>query len=264
LALTPLLLLHPVFTRNNPLAGRASPLLCYVTDRHALRAANPAASIAALTQKIEEVAAAGIDWVQIREKELTASELASLTRQSLRIAAKSSAKHSGAVRVLVNDRLDVAIAERADGVHLGEKSLPVVEAKRLVESAIRKQALDKSFLIGVSCHSIEAAAAAQRDGADYIFFGPVFATPSKAAFGAPQGMARLTQVCRAVAIPVLAIGGITLDNAESCIAARAAGIAAIRLFQDAVDPARAIRRIRQLFSDHRQLPAGRRNSCHRS
>ena len=264
MALTPLLPLHPVFTRNNPLAGRASPLLCYVTDRHALRVANPAGSIAALTQKIEEAAAAGVDWVHIREKDLPARELASLTRQALGIAAKFSAKGASAVRVLVNDRLDVAIAERADGVHLGEKSMPVVEARRLVEFAVQKQALDESFLIGVSCHSIEAAAAAARDGADYIFFGPLFATPSKAAFGAPQGMARLEEVCRAVAIPVLAIGGITLDNAESCIAARAAGIAAIRLFQDAVDPARAIRRLRQLFSDHRQLPAGRRNSCHRS
>jgi thiamine-phosphate pyrophosphorylase len=253
-----------VSIRNNPLAGRASPLLCYVTDRRALRAANPAESIATLTQKIEEVAAAGIDWVQIREKDLPAREMASLTRQALGAAAKFSAKRASAIRVLVNDRLDVAIAERADGVHLGEKSLPVAEAKRLVASVQRKHAIDESFLIGVSCHSVEAAAAAQRDGADYIFFGPVFATPSKSTFGAPQGVARLNEVCRAVAIPVLAIGGITLDNAESCIAAGAPGIVAIRLFQDAIDPARAIRRLRQLFSDHHQLPAGRRNSCHRS
>jgi thiamine-phosphate pyrophosphorylase len=252
-----------VSIRNNPLAGRASPLLCYVTDRRALRAANPAESIATLTQKIEEVAAAGIDWVQIREKDLPAREMASLTRQALGAAAKFSAKRASAIRVLVNDRLDVAIAERADGVHLGEKSLPVAEAKRLVESAQGQRAIDESFLIGVSCHSIEAAGAAERDGADYIFFGPVFSTPSKETFGPPQSANRLETVCRSVSVPVLAIGGITLDNAESCIAAGAAGVAAIRLFQDPVDPAGAIQRLRQLVSYHRRrLPADHRNSVH--
>jgi thiamine-phosphate pyrophosphorylase len=235
-----------VSIRNNPLAGRASPLLCYVTDRRALRAANPAESIAALTQKIEEVAAAGIDWVQIREKDLPARELASLTRQALGAAAKFSAKRASAIRVLVNDRLDVAIAERADGVHLGEKSLPVAEAKRLVESAQGQRAIDESFLIGVSCHSLEAAKVAARDGADYIFFGPIFSTPSKVPFGAPQGMARLKQVCRALAIPVLAIGGITLENAASCTEAGAAGVAAIRLFQETETPQAAIDELRRL------------------
>jgi thiamine-phosphate pyrophosphorylase len=114
--------------------------------------------------------------------------------------------------------------------------LPVAEAKRLVESALRRKAIDQSFLIGASCHSIEAAKSAERDGADYIFFGPVFATPSKARFGAPQGLDRLAQVCRAVTIPVLAIGGVTLDNAESCMVAGAVGIAAIHLFQDGLAP----------------------------
>jgi thiamine-phosphate pyrophosphorylase len=147
---------------------------------------------------------------------------------------------------LVNDRLDVAIAGRAGGIHLGEKGLPVAEARRLVNSAQSRQALDESFVIGVSCHSLEAAQAAQRDGADYIFFGPVFATPSKEPFGAPQGTQRLEQVCRALSIPVLAIGGITLGNANSCIHAGAAGIAAIRLFQDARDPNHVAHSIRRL------------------
>ena len=246
-------------TRNNPLAGRASPWLCYVTDRHALRGANPAERLAALTQKIEEVAASGIDWVQIREKDLPARELASLTRQALGAAAKFSAKRASAIRVLVNDRLDVAIAERAHGVHLGEKSLPVAEVKRLVESAQGQRAIDESFLIGVSCHSLDAAKAAEGDGAQYIFFGPVFATPSKETFGPPQGAKRLEEVCASVFIPVLAIGGITLDNAESCIAAGAAGIAAIRVLQGAVDPAGAIQQLRQLVTGYRrrQPPAGR-------
>jgi thiamine-phosphate pyrophosphorylase len=210
-----------------------------------------------LVQKIEDVVAAGVDWVQIREKDLPARELASLTRQALGTAIKYSAKRSAAVRVLVNDRLDVAIAERADGVHLGENSLPVREAKRLVESAIRKQTIDQSFLIGASCHSIEAAQTAERDGADYIFFGPVFSTPSKATYGEPQGLTRLTALCRLLAIPVLAIGGITAENANSCLQAGATGLAAIRLFQeDAADPLVAVRRLHQLSMDSRHQSLG--------
>jgi thiamine-phosphate pyrophosphorylase len=131
-------------------------------------------------------------------------------------------------RVLVNDRLDVALAANAAGVHLGEKSLPLETAIEWRRSSGR---LD--FLIGVSCHSLESARAAERGGADYIFFGPVFATPSKAAFGAPQGIERLREVCASVEIPVLAIGGVNWENARACIAAGAAGLAAIRLFQDA-------------------------------
>jgi thiamine-phosphate pyrophosphorylase len=233
-----------VSTRNNPLTQGKSPLLCYVTDRKSLGAAGVAEPLVALIQKIEDVAAAGVDWVQIREKDLPAGELASLTRHALAIAAKLSAKRTSAVRVLVNDRLDVAIAERASGVHLGEKSLPVAEAKRLVQTAVRKQAVDESFLIGASCHSLETAQAAQRDGADYIFFGPVFPTPSKVAFGPSQGLVRLTQVCQTVGIPVLAVGGITMENAASCTQAGAAGLAAIRLYQDAPDPISAVAQLR--------------------
>jgi thiamine-phosphate pyrophosphorylase len=126
-------------------------------------------------------------------------------------------------------------------VHLGEKSLPLVEARRIVES----RSESKDFLIGVSCHSLEAVRAAASGGADYLFFGPVFASPSKAAFGAPQGLERLAEVCGAVFIPVLAIGGITLSNAEDCFAAGASGIAAIRLFQDARDISSLVHSLRK-------------------
>jgi thiamine-phosphate pyrophosphorylase len=199
-----------------------------------------------LTQKIQEIAAAGVDWVQIREKDLTARDLALLTRQSLRIAAQYSAEGSRAVRVLINDRLDVAISERADGVHLGERSLPAGEAKRLIQSAPVKETIGESFLVGVSCHSLEAAQEAEHDGADYIFFGPVFATPSKETFGPPQGVARLEQVCRAVSIPVLAIGGIAEETVAACLAAGASGVAAIRLLQDAGDPKHLVDSIRRI------------------
>src|SRR5271169_1003813 len=95
----------------------------------------------------------------------------------------------------------------------------------------------EDFVVGVSCHSLEEAREAEGAGAAYIFFGPVFDTPSKRGMGEPQGVARLAEICRGVAIPVLAIGGVSEDNAGECMRAGAAGIAAIRMFQDARDGA---------------------------
>jgi thiamine-phosphate pyrophosphorylase len=217
-------------------------LLCYVTDRQSLAATESGEPGKALLLRIEGAAAAGVDWIQIREKDLSGRDCASLTREALQRAAKSQAGRAARTRIIVNDRLDVALTENADGVHLGEKSLPVAEAKRLVVD----RGARNNFVIGVSCHSLEAARSAARDGADYLFFGPVFATPSKAAFGAPQGLERLATVCRAVSIPVLAIGGITLEKASACLAAGASGIAAIRLFQDAQDISSLARSLRKL------------------
>jgi thiamine-phosphate pyrophosphorylase len=219
---------------------RKVPLLCYVTDQRSL----PDASPTALLQKIEGILSAGVDWVQIREKHLSARDLAALTREALLCAARRSGRGSEAARIVVNDRLDVALAEHAGGVHLGENSLPVGEAVPLIASFPAQ----KDFLVGVSCHSLEAAKAAAGGGASYLFFGPVFATPSKAAFGPPQGVERLAEACRAVAIPVLAIGGITPENATDCFAAGATGIAAIRLFQDSAEPAATIAALRERSS----------------
>jgi thiamine-phosphate pyrophosphorylase len=190
---------------------------------------------------VESAAAAGIDWIQIREKDLSARDCATLTREALQRATKSSAGSGRTSRILVNDRPDVALTERAGGVHVGENSLSAREAKRLLESQAPPPA---DFLIGVSCHSLDAALSATSDGADYLIFGPVFTTPSKVVYGAPQGLDRLAEVSRSVSIPVLAIGGITLDNAASCLSAGAAGIAAIRLFQDATDIAAVVRALR--------------------
>jgi len=247
------------------------PLLCYVTDRRNLASAKTAEALQPfdvrkiLLEKIAAAAKAGVDWIQIREQDLSGKECCSITREAVQLAASSvrdktsrspdsvataAARHTGSsaakaapgfsTRILVNDRLDVVLAEQAGGVHLGEASLPLDEVQRLVESVHR----ERDFLIGVSCHSLEAAKAADRGLADYLFFGPVFATPSKAAFGAPQGLKRLTEVCHAVALPVLAIGGITLENAADCLSAGASGIAAIRLFQDSPDMAAVVRDLR--------------------
>jgi thiamine-phosphate pyrophosphorylase len=227
----------------------SKPILCYVTDRRSLQAAPQESLIEALLQKIETQAAAGVDWIQLREKDLSGKESAALARQALervsRPARQEQAGTSVLPRILVNDRLDVALSENAGGVHLGENSLPAQEAKRLLLAFQTLHAMPRDFLIGVSCHSQEAAFSAASAGADYIFFGPVFGTPSKAAYGAPQGLERLAEICRSVAIPVLAIGGITLANASSCISAGASGIAAIRLFQDFADPASVVQSIRQ-------------------
>ena len=217
-------------------------LLCYVTDRRGLSGIDRLEAQETVGQKIATAAAAGVDWLQIREKDLSARDYGLLTRKALQLAARSPAGNARPTRVLVNDRLDVALSEHAGGVHLGEASLPLPEAKRLVKA--QAQRLD--FLIGISCHSLEAARSAASGGADYLFFGPIFPTPSKEAFGAPHGLERLGEVCRAVAIPVLAIGGITLANASACLAAGASGIAAIRLFQEARDMTSLVQSLRKL------------------
>lgn len=175
-------------------------------------------------EKIEEAANAGVNWIQIREKDLSGCGLTGFAQEALRLAA-------GRCAILINDRLDVACAVKASGVHLGEQSLPVEEAKRLLGE--RYAGMD--FLVGVSAHSLEGALRAEEVGADYVIFGPVYATPSKANFGQPQGLQRLREVCGRVKTPVLAIGGITLENARECLAAGARGIAAIRLFHEAAD-----------------------------
>jgi thiamine-phosphate pyrophosphorylase len=222
------------------------PILCYVTDRHALeRVCTPSThepssksigtdSTDTLVDIIRKVSAAGINWIQIREKDLEARALVELVR-----LAGDAAQQTG-TRILVNDRLDIALAAGAAGVHLGETSLLVKTVAEWRRAAGRTE-----FLVGASCHSVEAACAAEGAGANYIFFGPVFTTPSKAAFGAPQGIERLREVCRSVRIPILAIGGVTFENASSCFAAGAAGMAAIRLFQESENVLEIAMRLRK-------------------
>jgi thiamine-phosphate pyrophosphorylase len=207
------------------------PILCYVTDRKGLAAAGSNQS-EALLKRIATAAAAGMDWIQIREKDLSGERLSSLARAAVAQIKQINERSRTRTRIIVNDRLDVVLSEHTGGVHMGEQSLPVHDVCKWLNAKPDLAERDK-FLVGVSCHSVQAAVSAAGDGADYIFFGPVFATPSKASFGAPQGLDRLTEVCSSVSIPVFAIGGITLDNAGDCFAACAAGIAAIRLFQDA-------------------------------
>jgi len=218
-----------------------NPILCYVSDRRRLPREQDG-----LAAVMERAAAAGVDWIQIREKDLPTAQLAELTREAKR-RVRVSGSHGG-TRVIVNDRLDVAIAADAGGVHLGEMSLPPIEVVRWLRSPEGRIAAGEDFLVGVSCHSVAAARGAANADVDYLFFGPVFMTPAKAEFGAPQGLERLAEVCSAVTIPVLAIGGITVDNAGACFAAGASGLAAIRMFQESRDLRETVGRLREAAS----------------
>ena len=165
---------------------------------------------------MEAAVAAGISLLQIREKSLSARVLYELARRAVAITRGS------ATRLLVNDRFDIARAAGADGVHLTTRSLP---------AKVVRSICGDDFLIGVSTHSLETALDARAEGADFVVFGPVFETESKREFGAPQGLEKLREVTSALAgFPVIAIGGIDLDNAAECFRAGASGVAAIRMF----------------------------------
>ncbi len=204
------------------------PILCYVTDRRSLPLSSSADANRLLLENVERTAAAGVDWIQLREKDYSGKEWMQLVRESLRLISLGGS----ASRIFVNDRLDVALACGAGGVHLSENGIPVAEACRLRDEFLSARSDKRDFLVGASCHSMGAALGAARAGADYIYFSPIFKTPSKANYGPPQGLERLSQICRAVQIPVIAIGGIAADSAMSCFQAGAAGVAAIRLFQE--------------------------------
>ncbi|HVB08579.1 MAG TPA: thiamine phosphate synthase [Candidatus Acidoferrales bacterium] len=207
-------------------------LQCYVTDRRLLEGEPSSPTNEVLLLRIGRAAANGVDWIQIREKDLSARELLELTRGAIATVQSEATEGSQVLtRVLVNDRLDVALAAGAAGVHLGGGSIPIGK----VVPWVRARNAPADFLVTLSCHDIDEAIEAERAGANYIFFGPVYDTPSKIGLGAPQGIDKLAEICRRVRIPVLSIGGINEGNADACVRAGAAGIAAIRLFQQPED-----------------------------
>jgi thiamine-phosphate pyrophosphorylase len=210
-------------------------LLCYVTDRTQF-AGDEAARRESLLNAIARAARAGVDYIQLREKDLPGAALERLARAAqARLAGERA-------RLLLNSRVDVALAAGAAGVHLpsGPEELSPGEARILFT-----QAGVARPIISVACHSRAASADPRRRGADLILFGPVFA---KGARPNPEGLAELRAVCAATKAPVLAIGGVTAENAARCREAGAAGIAGIRLFQtDESEPAATVARLRSLW-----------------
>jgi thiamine-phosphate pyrophosphorylase len=179
-----------------------------------------------------------VDLVQIREKDLAPRELLELASGAVAAAAGTDA------RVVVNDRLDIALAVGAHGVHLGGRSIPPEVARAVVNQA----SLPGPFLLGVSCHSLAQALAAAAAGADYLLLGPIFTTPSKLADGPPLGLETLREVAARVSLPVLALGGISVGHIRYCLAAGAAGIAGIRIFQEPEALAARVRELRKQWT----------------
>jgi thiamine-phosphate pyrophosphorylase len=169
--------------------------------------------------QVSSAVEAGINLIQIREKNLSARMLFELTERAVEIASGTS------TRLLVNDRADIASGAGADGVHLTTRSL---------ETAVIRKTFGDQILIGASTHTLPEATAARDAGADFAVFGPVFETESKAQYGEPVGPERLAEVARALSgFPVLALGGINTGNAADCLRDEASGVAGISLFSNA-------------------------------
>ena len=207
--------------------NRTKPLLYLITDRQTLPRKT---ELIALIDFIERAIFAGVDLIQIRERDLSARDLLSITD-----SVAESARKTGA-RILVNDRADVAACAGV-GVHLTTRSM----SPDIVHSAF-----DQEMLIGASTHNLAEAQAAERAGADFIVFGPVFETESKKQYGPPVGIEALRMVADSVRIPVLALGGINLHNFREAIDAGASGIAGISLFSNSSDINNIVREIKSV------------------
>jgi thiamine-phosphate pyrophosphorylase len=215
-------------------------LLCYISDRAQFPGGRAQQELC-LLKKIAECAAAGVDYIQLREKDLTSRDLEALVRKAVAaLPADSQAK------LLINARADVALACGAHGVHLPANDLAAGEVR-----TVFVRAGNPAAVIGVSAHSVEEVRQAEARGADFVAFGPVF---EKNGQMNPQGLKHLRQACQRApmpsvssSMPILALGGVTLENAQQCLAAGAVGIAAIRLFQEN-DVEQTVDRLRSQFA----------------
>jgi thiamine-phosphate pyrophosphorylase len=209
----------PSFCRRRMPLNHPKPFTYLITSGKTTPQTRPGDSdFSRLLKLVAAAVAAHVTLIQIREKNLNTRVLYDLTSQAALIAQASD------TRLLINDRADVARAAGAAGVHLTGSS---------IEASVIRRTFGDDFLIGVSTHSVPEAQAGRDAGADFVVFGPVFATASKRTYGEPLGLERLEHAANSLAqFPVLALGGVTLDNAVRCFRAGAAGVAAIRLMND--------------------------------
>lgn len=210
------------------------PAICLVTDRRRL----PGGQERALLRLSGLAAAAGVDLIHLRERDLDDRRLLALAQGIVEIGRE--------VRVVINDRPDIALAAGAAGVHLRHDGLPPAQVRRI---------LPPPLVIGCSVHTVTEAVAAVEGGAEYLIAGTVYATSSKRPGSALLGPAGLAAICAAVTIPVLAIGGITLDRIAEAADAGAAGVAAVGLFTDIADTVPSERQpeaLARLVNDLRQ------------
>jgi thiamine-phosphate pyrophosphorylase len=180
---------------------------------------------------LERALDGGVIAIQLREKDLGGKDLFLLAE-----AVRQLTGHYG-TRLLINDRIDVALAVEADGVQLGKSSIPVESARAL---------LGPRRMIGASTHSLLEAQEAEQGGADFVLFGPVYFTPSKASYGAPQGIVALKKIVEKIPLPVYAIGGIKAENIEEAMGTGIRGVALISAIMSADDPASTTIKIMEL------------------
>ncbi|HXX80110.1 MAG TPA: thiamine phosphate synthase [Thermodesulfovibrionales bacterium] len=165
-----------------------------------------------LFSAVEDALRSGVRAIQLREKDLSVREVLGMAYRMRELTRKYRA------RFFINDRVDIALCTEADGVHLGQSGIPVSAVRNMVK---------EGFLIGVSTHSMEEAISAEKEGADFVTFGPLFETPSKRVYGAPLGAEALREVRKRVSIPLFGIGGIKPGNVREVVQSGAFGVALI-------------------------------------
>jgi thiamine-phosphate pyrophosphorylase len=200
-------------------------LLYYITDRRQFPG-DESSRRRTLVAKIAESARADVDYIQLREKDLSNRELETLAREVV----AAVRENSPSTHLLINSRTDVALAAAADGVHLRGDDVTPHEVQQMVEFSAHRPSTADHFIVAISCHTVTDILRTETEKADFAVFGPVFGKRGAAGTSSP-GLAALREACRAK-IPVLALGGVTTENVASCLDAGAAGVAGIRLFQE--------------------------------
>lgn len=206
--------------------------LYLITDRHQT-GGRP------LTEVVRDALEGGVRAVQLRGKDLPAAELYRLAVELRRLTSDFGGT------LIINDRPDIALAAGADGVHIGVSSLPVAAVRRI---------LGGDRVIGYSAHAIDEALRAEADGADFVTFGPVYHTPSKAAYGAPCGVKKLAEAASVLKIPVIALGGISPANITEALSADIHGIAVISAILAAANPRIAAASLLEKIEEYAQRP----------